>query len=150
MTANHRNAGFDLLDRLSIGAADAAAAMVQESPFIDGAVVLATCNRFEAYLDVDDPLTAGPTLASEATIEAMSAATGVDADELRDAVTVLEGEEVARHLFAVSSGLESVVLGEDEISGQVRRALASARDTGTTCGPLEQLFQRATRTSRGV
>lgn len=150
VTANHRNADFDLLDRLSIGASDAAAAMVQQSPFIDGAVVLATCNRFEAYLDVDDPLTAGPTLASEATIEAMSAATGVDADELRAAVTVLEGEAVARHLFAVSSGLESVVLGEDEISGQVRRALATARDTGTTSGPLEQLFQRATRTSRGV
>lgn len=150
VTANHRNAGFDLLDRLSAGAADAAAAMVRESPFIDGAVVLATCNRFEAYLDVDDPVTAGATLAAHATVETMAAATGVDADELRGAVTVLDGAEAARHLFAVSSGLDSLVLGEDEIAGQVRRALASARSTGTTSGALEQLFQEATRTSRGV
>ncbi|WP_272930239.1 hypothetical protein [Clavibacter tessellarius] len=51
------------------------------------------------------------------------------------------GDAVAEHLFAVSSGLESVVVGEGEIAGQVRRALEGARTGGTTSTGLERLFQ---------
>ena len=65
LTANHRNAGFDLLEKLSVGTADVAKSLVAESDFVQGAVVLATCNRFEAYLDIDEPLTAGLSLAVE-------------------------------------------------------------------------------------
>jgi glutamyl-tRNA reductase len=63
---------------------------------------------------------------------------------------VHQGADAAAHLFAVTSGLESVVVGEDEISGQVRRALDAARADGLTSGELERLFQKATHTSRGV
>ncbi len=70
--------------------------------------------------------------------------------ELRAAITVLSRDEVVTHLFAVTSGLESIVVGEDEIAGQVGRALQRAREDGTTSSDLEQLFQRATQTSRGV
>ena len=110
-------------------------------------MVLATCNRFEAYLEVDD---ADGDTATRDTVDVMSAAAGVDPSALRDAVTVLSGDDVVQHLFSVSSGLESVVVGEDEISGQVRRALERAREVGTTSSALEQLFQKATQTSRGV
>jgi glutamyl-tRNA reductase len=65
-------------------------------------------------------------------------------------VQVLGGGDVVQHLFAVSSGLESVVVGETEISGQVRRALEDARRNGTTTSELERLFQEAAHTSRGV
>jgi glutamyl-tRNA reductase len=147
LTANHRNASFDLLEKLSFVAADAAHTLVDQTPAVRGAVVLATCNRFEAYLDVDDAMV---DAAAGATVDIMSRASGVASADLRSAVTVLSSDEVVTHLFAVSSGLESIVVGEDEISGQVGRALIGARDAGTTSKGLERLFQRATQTSRGV
>ncbi|WP_082764012.1 glutamyl-tRNA reductase [Frondihabitans sp. PAMC 28766] len=150
LTASHQNASFDLLEKLSVGAPTAAGTLVESSDFVSGAVVLATCNRFEAYLDVDEPLTAASAVAVEATIATMSDASGVEPSDLRDSVTVITGEGVVEHLFAVSSGLESVVIGEDEISGQVRRALERARTDGTTSRDLERLFQQASHTSRGV
>ncbi|PPF89704.1 glutamyl-tRNA reductase [Subtercola sp. Z020] len=150
LTASHRNASFTLLEKLSIGAPSVAPTLVSDSDFIQGAVLLATCNRFEAYLDVDDPLTAGSALAAHEVIDAVSRASGVDAGDVFDAVTVLSGDTVAEHLFSVSSGLESVVVGEDEIAGQVKRALNTARVEGTTSSALERLFQRASHTSRDV
>ncbi|MGZ2861496.1 hypothetical protein, partial [Pseudomonas aeruginosa] len=78
------------------------------------------------------------------------AATGVPASELEGSYTVLGGGDVAEHRFSVASGLESVVVGEGEIAGQVRRALTESRALGTTSGELERLFQRASEAQRGV
>jgi glutamyl-tRNA reductase len=147
LTANHRNASFDMLEKLSFAAQDAAAGLVASTDSVRGAVVLATCNRFEAYLDIDETKT---NAATSSVVDVMSRAGNVPSADLRAAVTVLSGEEVVTHLFAVTSGLESVVVGEDEIAGQVGRALQRARGDGTTSSGLEQLFQRATQTSRGV
>ena len=110
-------------------------------------MLLATCNRFEAYLDVDE---AADSAAAEALVQHAAAATGVDPDALRAALTERSGTEIPGHLFAVSSGLESLVVGEAEIAGQVSRALESARRAGTTTSDLERLFQRASRTSSTV
>lgn len=102
-----------------------------------GAVLLATCNRVEIYLDSVDPGSAG---------EAVRAL-------LADGVAVPRprlGSDVPRHLFSVSSGLESMVVGEGEIAGQVRRALEDARVAGTTSAALERLFQSASTASRAV
>ncbi|HEY1531773.1 MAG TPA: glutamyl-tRNA reductase [Galbitalea sp.] len=147
LTANHRNASFDLLEKLSFAAPDAVGGLVAATDSVRGAVVLATCNRFEAYLEIAD---GAAIVAADAVVDVMSHASSVPASELRSAVTVLTRDEVVTHLFAVTSGLESVVVGEDEIAGQVGRALQRARTDGTTSGDLEQLFQRATQTSRGV
>lgn len=150
LTANHRNASLDVLERLSQGAPAATRALVDDELFVAGAVVLATCNRFEAYLDIDEPLTGGEAVAVESVVEAMAEASDVPVDLLRSSVAVHQGADAAAHLFAVTSGLESVVVGEDEISGQVRRALDAARAEGMTSGELERLFQKATHTSRGI
>ncbi|MBW9121741.1 glutamyl-tRNA reductase [Microbacterium trichothecenolyticum] len=150
LTANHRNASLDILERLSVGAPTATRALVDDEIFVSGAVVLATCNRFEAYLDIDEPLTGGEAVAAESVIEAMADASGVAVDLLRESVAVHQGADAAAHLFAVTSGLESMSVGEDEISGQVRRALDAARAEGMTSSELERLFQKATHTSRGV
>ena len=150
LTANHRNASLDILERLSVGAPSATRALVHDEIFVSGAVVLATCNRFEAYLDIDEPLTGGEAVAAESVIEAMADASGVAVDLLRASVAVHQGADAAAHLFAVTSGLESMSVGEDEISGQVRRALDAARADGMTSSELERLFQKATHTSRGV
>lgn len=152
LTANHHNASFDLLEKLSIGAPGAAGTLASTSDLVSGAVVLATCNRFEAYLEIDETLVATADVADAVatTVQVIGQASGVDPDDLRDSVTVLCGDPVAEHLFAVSSGLESVIVGEDEIAGQVRRALIEARTAGTTSSGLERLFQNAAKTSRGV
>jgi glutamyl-tRNA reductase len=147
LTANHRNASFDLLEKLSLAAPDAVAALVDSTEAVRGAVLLATCNRFEAYLEIADGKDA---TAADAVVDIMSRASNLSSTDLRAAITVLRSDEVVTHLFAVTSGLESVVIGEDEIAGQVGRALQRARVDGTTSGDLEQLFQRATQTSRGV
>jgi glutamyl-tRNA reductase len=150
LTSSHHNASFELLERLSIGSPAAAERLIETSAFVNGVVVLATCNRFEAYLDIDEPLTAASAVAVETALEVIGSSSGVEPAELRSSVRVLKGNAVAEHLFAVSAGLESVILGEDEISGQVRRALQHARSAGTTSSGLERLFQRASHTSRGV
>jgi glutamyl-tRNA reductase len=143
LSANHRNVSLDLLERLSVDTPGATRALLKASG-AEGAVVLATCNRFEAYLDVEGNPETAPL------VDALSDASGVAPDELRTALSVHRGDAVAVHLFAVSSGLESVVVGEEEIAGQVGRALETAREDGTTSGELERLFQRAVSTSRGV
>lgn len=101
---------------------------------ISGAVVLSTCNRYDVYLEAEEHAArkAMELLGSEVEITAF---TGIDA---------------ARHVFEVASGLDSMVVGEREIVGQFRRALAEAREEGTTSPLLEQTLQGALRTSREI
>ena len=146
MTASHRDTEFDVLDRVS-RRVEGTAQKLAGTDGVRGAIVLATCNRFEAYLDVEPATAPGAT---DLVFDALGVAAGDDAAAVRATSRSLEGDEVARHLFAVASGLESMVLGEDEISGQVQRALTSARADGTVSGELDAVFQRAARTSRSV
>ena len=150
ISASHKTAAFDLLERLSVHTTDIAPLIAEHDSCVRGAVVLATCNRFEAYVDMDEPVTAAGAVGVEAVLLAAEAATGVAADEFEGSYRVVTGPDVAEHLFAVASGLESVVVGEGEIAGQVRRALADARRQGTSSGELERLFQRASEAQRGV
>ncbi|CAH0236195.1 Glutamyl-tRNA reductase [Microbacterium oxydans] len=150
VTASHKTASFDLLERLSRTPDGVAPTLVEMTPCVQGAVVLATCNRFEAYVEMDEPVTAAGAIGVEAVLEAVESVTGVPASELEGAYTVHAGRRVAEHLFSVASGLESVVSGEGEIAGQVRRALKSARKEGTTSPELERLFQRASQAQRKV
>lgn len=149
MSANHRTAAFDLLERLSVGAPGVADALLA-SPAVDGIVLLATCNRFEAYLDVDVPVARARQTSTDDAVALIAEHTGVDLAELAASLAVHTDASVAEHLFAVSSGLDSVVVGEGEISGQVRRALEAARESGRTSPALERLFQRASTASRTV
>ncbi|HSP53030.1 MAG TPA: glutamyl-tRNA reductase, partial [Cryobacterium sp.] len=150
LSASHKNSSFDVLEKLSVGANDTAGGILERHPTLVGAVVVATCNRFEAYLDLDEPLGSSPLPAVHAAIDGVSASTGVAVDVLRNTLDLVHGSSVAEHLFAVTSGLESVVVGEGEIAGQVRRSLEQARLSRTTSPELERLFQRASQTSRGV
>ncbi len=144
LTASHHDVDLDLLERLT--AAGTAGSAVAADASITGCVVLATCNRFELYLDSRDP-----GVARKAAVQAVAEAAGLALDEVAGTLRSLEGDRpVAEHLFAVTSGLESMVVGEREITGQVRRALDAARADGTTTTALERLFQTASRASRAV
>jgi glutamyl-tRNA reductase len=152
LTANHRNTDFDVLDRISHVTGTDAADRVAAHDFVRGVVVLSTCNRFEAYLELDEHLTGSTAQARRAVVGALRDA-GVDArdaDTLAASAGTVVGDDVVHHLFAVASGLESMVVGEEEISGQVQRALSAARTAGTTSTLLEQAFQRAAHSTRAV
>lgn len=158
LTASHRDLDLDVLEQLSSGAHSVGATVVADSPAITGCVVLATCNRFEVYVDtgpaaVGSPA-AGPAPSQAevvaATVAAIARASGLSEADVAASLQASSGPAVAQHLFAVASGLDSMVVGEREVSGQVRRALATARAQGTTSPRLERLFQVASRTSRAV
>jgi glutamyl-tRNA reductase len=101
-------------------------------------VLLSTCNRFEIYAVTDAP---------EEAIAALEAEIGaILADEEGDVdLLVRRGDEAVYHLVAVAAGLESALLGEHEILGQVRRAYASAAEAGAAGRVLGRLFKHAVR-----
>lgn len=150
LTANHGNADFALLDRVSRVPVEDARQRLAELEFVRGVVVLSTCNRFEAYLDLDDPLNAADAVAAEAVVAALGELSPEDAEQLRASAVTHAGDGAVRHLFAVTAGLESMVVGEEEIAGQVQRAAQDARRAGLVSGALDRLFQQAARTSRTV
>jgi len=147
LTAHQRTTPLESLERLAGMGDEVAVRLKGAHDEIRGAVVLSTCNRFEAYFDLDD---ASPVPAMDAAMEQLSGLAELPFRTVRDTVDFAQGHRVAQHLFSVAAGLDSVAVGEDEIAGQVRRALDAARRDGLTTAPLEQLFQRATEASRAV
>lgn len=168
ISASHSSAEFGVLERLAGGAAGAAgirgtgvasdpegagvvgAALASAHRAVRGAVVLATCNRFEAYLDLaieDDASFVDPVAA---VVEAIAGVADMSAQELRPALRFARGPGAVHHLFAVTAGLESVIVGETEITGQVRRSLETATREGTVTPELATAFARALEASRDV
>jgi len=145
MAISHRHAPLALLEQVNLDA-QGCTALARTLVDIDGvseAVVLSTCNRTEVYL-------AGHALDLEAALSALVAQT--DADLLRPDTHVWQagGSNVAHHLFRVAAGLESRVAGEREIVGQVRSAIATAREAGTVGSYLDCLFRSAIAVGRRV
>ena len=140
---SHLDVGLPELEQASVQALDLPSELLMQH-VADGAVLLSTCNRVEVYLDAADPERA-VALASE-----MLGTSMVAVPDVRERLRRRLGDDVARHLFSVASGLESMVVGEAEVSGQVRAALASARQEGTVTAPLDRLFGTASRVSRQV
>ena len=107
------------------------------------ALVLATCNRVEVYLSTAEPLAT-----DHITRCLMNGAVATLEDA--GAFYRYEGEECVRHLFRVAAGLDSMVIGETEILGQVKKAYAQARESGGAGPVLHRLFQRAFRVAKQV
>jgi len=142
--ASHRNRELAVVERLSTGA-HAVAATVADGSVVSGAVVLPTCNRFEVYVEADSA-----EAARQRVVGALVASTDLSWDEADGSLDAIEGDDAVRHLLSVATGLESMVVGEREISGQVRRAHADARVGGHLTPRLDRLFQSALRTARVV
>ncbi|MBL0887310.1 glutamyl-tRNA reductase [Myceligenerans indicum] len=151
LTASHRELDLDALERLSMGSASVGRTVVRTCGPVEGAVVISTCNRFELYLDVDAPLDGHAVgHATHHVAELVAEESGVTTEAAVDSFTIRTGPEVTEHLFSVATGLDSMVVGEREIAGQVKRSLAVAREQETTSKTLELLFQTASRTSKRV
>ena len=142
--ASFRNRPLAAVERLALAAPGLAEHMVGDGS-ATGAVLVSTCNRVEFYVDAPDA-----AHARAAVTAALSARASLPADQAASAFDVLEEHDAARHLFAVASSLESMVVGEQEISGQVRKALTAARAAGTAGGAVTRLFEHAIKASRSV
>lgn len=138
----HDRAAFDLFERVALDVASSralAAALVPATA--TESVVLSTCNRTEMYLAGDRP-------DARAALAALAAHTGVALAELAPVALTAHGDEASLHLFRVACGLESRVVGEGQILGQVRAAIARATLDGTAGPQLSALFRFAASAGR--
>lgn len=148
LVASHSDVDLETVARLSAGASEVASGVLDGTSPMAGAVVLATCNRYEVYAEArsEDDVEA----TRSAVIAEIAELSGLDEQTVASALTTLTGHEAVNHLFTVGAGLDSAVIGEREIAGQVRRALIEAQESGTATGSLVRLFQTASRTAKDV
>jgi len=145
---NHRTAPVEVRERLSLNKEQLPEALSAMSGQQVGGVILSTCNRSEFYtLDLpnDDPET-GADRVKKFLVERF----GISLLDIDRYLYVYRGYDCIHHLFRVSSSLDSMILGEEQIIGQVRDAYEAATTAGTAQGPLAQLFQQALRVGRRV
>ncbi len=137
---NHQTAPVGLRERVAFDAAvlPRALAELRALPGVSEAALLSTCNRTELYALADDH-------APVATWLARHANAGHDLDAY---LYVHHDGDAARHLFRVAAGLDSLVLGEPQILGQVKAAWADARSAGSLGPQLDRLFQHAFVTAK--
>ncbi|MFJ4207104.1 glutamyl-tRNA reductase [Paenarthrobacter sp. NPDC089675] len=148
LVATHADIDLETVAQLSNGSSGLASAALAESPVVSGAVVLATCNRYEIYGETANG--ADVEAARAAFVSQISEASGLSEQLVSRSLNTHSGPDVTRHLFAVSAGLDSAVVGEREIAGQVRRALITAQQEGTASSGLVRLFQAASKTAKDV
>ena len=138
--ASHKTAPLSLRERLAVSdtAGERLLGELVEHPSISEAVVLSTCNRIEIYIVVADPVDA------ESVVLAMLAKrSGIRPTELVEGIYSLRNCDAARHLFRVTAGLDSMVVGEAEVQGQVKRAYELALENQTTGALTNRLFRGA-------
>ncbi len=136
---SHRTAPVELRERIDMLGRGA-----ERCPAVLEHAVLQTCYRVELYAG----LTADVDEARDELVDALSTIHGVEREVLVAHLYVHSGDDVARHLCRVAAGLDSLVLGEAEILGQVRATFASARERGTVGPGIELLFRTAIAAGR--
>ena len=150
---SHKTAPVALRERLALPEGRAARTLgeLTAHPEIHEAVAISTCNRTELYLVAADPVEAENRVLSE-----LSRQAGIRPTELLGRLYSLRGADAVRHLFSVAAGLDSMIVGEAEVQGQVKRAYELALVEGVT-GPISnRLFRDAlaagkrARTETGV
>jgi glutamyl-tRNA reductase len=142
---NYRNAPLELLERLSIDPErrPKALAMLLDRQHVKEGVILSTCNRVEIYATIDRFHDGG-----DAVRRFLTEFHEVHAGQLADYLYVHYEDRAVRHLFAVASGIDSMVVGEAQILGQVREAFQAAQAEHTVGPVLAALFSRAVRVGR--
>ena len=133
---NHRTAPVALRERTAFSSEqlpDAVRSLV-ESPEVAEATILSTCNRTEIYCRQETP-------AVTPVVNWLRDYGDVPAEALSTSTYTLPGEQAVQHAFRVASGLDSMVLGEPQILGQMKSAFSAAHQAGTTGKILNRLFQ---------
>ncbi|MGI2881254.1 glutamyl-tRNA reductase [Vibrio furnissii] len=142
---NHNTASVELREKVAFGPDKLSDALAQlsDSSFVNGSVILSTCNRTEIYCDVKSSC-------KNKVIEWLSQFHQVNAEDLKPSLYVHEEQAAIRHLMRVSCGLDSLVLGEPQILGQVKQAYADSRESRSVDSSMEKLFQKAFSVAKRV
>lgn len=132
---NHTTADVEIRERLAFSTqqAQAALASLRETPGVREAALLSTCNRTELYCLTDDDC---PDL-----VGWLAQRRSLGRDKLETVLYHHKGEQALEHMMRVAGGLDSLVLGEPQILGQMRDAYARAHEAGLLNGELSRLFQ---------
>src|SRR5687768_5332722 len=144
---SHQTAPVALLEQFAMGPDDRVKALheLDGSDYVSEALVLVTCNRIEVYAEVEK-FHGGVTDVSRV----LARQAGATVEELSPYVTVHYEDQAVAHLFTVAAGLESMVVGETQVLGQLRAAYALAREEGTVGRALHPVAQRALRVGKRV
>ena len=144
---NHKNVPLEILERMTIQKTDLPKALADltSREHVTEAVVLSTCNRIEVYAFAEK-FHGG----YEDIRNFFAETTHVAPEDFSDYLTGLYDVDAVRHLFAVASGLDSVVLGENEILGQVRVAWEAAAEESTVGPVLNPMFRHALQVGKRV
>ena len=144
---SHRTAPVALLEQFAMAPDDRIKALHElvGSDHVSEALVLATCNRVEVFAEVEK-FHGGVTDVSRV----LARQAGATVEELSPYVTVHYEDQAVTHLFTVAAGLDSMVVGETQVLGQLRAAYALARDEGTVGRTLHPVAQRALRVGKRV
>ncbi|WP_313513081.1 glutamyl-tRNA reductase [Pseudomonas sp.] len=142
---NHKTASVDVRERVAFTPEQLVEALQQLCRITPSreAAILSTCNRSELYLEQDQ-------LESDAVLAWLANYHHLSLDELRACAYVHADDEAVRHMMRVASGLDSMVLGEPQILGQMKSAYAVAREAGTVGPLLGRLFQATFSTAKTV
>jgi glutamyl-tRNA reductase len=145
--ASHKTAPLELRERIALPATRVERVLgeLTEDEAIHEAVALFTCNRTELYL-----FTADAVEAENAALAILSRQAGLRPTELFGSLYSLRGPEAVEHLFAVTGGLDSMIVGEAEIQGQVKRAYETALVEGVSGPVSNRLFRDALATGKRV
>jgi glutamyl-tRNA reductase len=138
---SHRTAPVDVRERLSVAEAKLPEVVrsLVELPAIDGACVLSTCNRVEVLVSAAND-------ATDLVIDWMSAYARVQREDLEPHLYIRRGHDAADHLFRVTAGLDSMIIGEPQIAGQVKKAFRA----GALDPALQQVWQRTLHVAKRV
>src|SRR4051794_25773168 len=142
---NHRTAPVDVRERLSVAPQRMPETLdeLRALDGIEGAAVLSTCNRVEAIVSARED-------AIEPIVDWLTRRAGTARSELEKHVYILRHADVLKHLFRVASGLDSMIVGEPQIGGQVRAAFLASRECGTLDSLLSQVFDQTMRVAKKV
>jgi glutamyl-tRNA reductase len=144
---SHKTAPLALREKLALldGRAEALIRELTEHASISEAVAISTCNRTELYLVVPDPVEAESHV-----LGILARRAAIRPTELMSSMYSLRNCDAARHLYRVTSGLESMIVGEAEVQGQVKRAYELALGARTTGPMTNKLFRAALATGKRV
>jgi glutamyl-tRNA reductase len=143
---NHETAPLDLRSRFALAPDQVQPALHRLRSSLDHpseATILSTCNRTEIYCTA-------PHESLDSLMQWMAEAGGVALHDLREHAYAKQDDEAARHAFRVASGLDSMVLGEPQILGQLKDAVRAAEEAGALGTTLHQLFQRSFAVAKEV
>jgi glutamyl-tRNA reductase len=144
---SHRSTDMTTLERAAVGVGELGKVLhqLQQAPHISEVMLVSTCNRTEVYAVVET-FHGGLNDVSEV----LATQAGVEPADLYDSLYVHYAGAAVEHMFSVASGLDSMVVGETQILGQVRGAYADAREAGTVGRTLHELVQTTLRVGKRV